>query len=137
MKTPETIEKQEAAKLAILIRTIYGKKSRCSKVSNDLIAGGLPSKAKGSVHNAKIVHVGLVATKTVNAKKKPERRWYETEVLAEFDGPTSEDAASEFLKLLPTRTRQPSTRCITDGPIVAVKPWKQKPNADSTIIRYI
>lgn len=49
----------------------------------------------------------------------------EVENLAEFDGPTCEDADKTFLGMLKTATRSNGVRCKADGKEAPVKMWKK------------
>lgn len=123
-----------AARLCLLIRVVRDKRSRCAKLDG----GGIVPASKGGVFSAKIVHVGMVAVRNVPTKEGGfVTRWHEEENLAEFDGPTSEDAAMQFVKLMPTRTPASAAHCIADGAVTKPVKWKQRSKHDETTVRYI
>lgn len=106
--------------LAIVTRTLGGRISKRAKGEGDR------SKLKT---NSKVTRVSFtrMMQRRVRGSRPPTFKAVriETEVLAEFEGPTGEDAARDFIKLLQSgRTRATGARCLADGPTPPPpKPW--------------
>ena len=103
------------AQLAIVTRIFPQRRNR--------LAIGEGDRSKHRL-NAKVTRVSL--TRMRGALKGSVDRRIDVEVLAEFPGPTGEDAARDFIKLL----QQPRARsadiptCRADGsPPLPLKPW--------------
>lgn len=88
------------------------------------------------VKTRKVAHVGMFIrveklTKAEKAARKAGRHinpkvfYREVENLAEFDGPTCEDACKTFLAMLPKCTRDSGVRCKADGKEAPVKLWRK------------
>jgi hypothetical protein len=115
MKTELIQEAPEATppQLAIVHRTFGNRRSKRAKGEGDR------SKLKT---NSKVTRVSLtrMAQRRVRGSNPPEFKdvRVETEVLAEFEGPTGEDAARDFIKLLQlNRTKASGKTCLADGAV--------------------
>jgi hypothetical protein len=115
MKTELITEAPDAAKpqLAIAVRIFDNRRSKHAK--------GDGSRSRERL-GSKVTHVSWtrMIQKRVRHSKPPEFKpvRIEAEVLAEFEGPTSEDAAREFVKLYQSgRTLSNGAKCLADGPV--------------------
>lgn len=101
----------QAPQLAIATRIFSGRLSKKAKGEGDR------SKART---NSKVTHVSLtrMVTKRVRGSRPPEYKAVriEEEVLAEFEGPTGEDAAREFVRLYQRGASTAKGKCVADGP---------------------
>lgn len=106
--------------LAIVHRTLTGRRSRWAKGEGDR------SKLKTSSKVTRVSFTRMVKRRVVRSNPPAFRDVrVETEVLAEFEGPTGEDAARDFIKLLRSNlTRATGKRCLADGTVPPPpKPW--------------
>lgn len=110
-----------APQLAIAVRIFANRRSRKSKGEGD--------RSKQRL-NSKVTHVSLtrMVQKRVRHSNPPEFKdvRIEVNVLAEFEGPTGEDAAREFVKIYQRgATPAKGVKCLADGPVPPPsRPWK-------------
>lgn len=127
--TTEPAKKTDSAApfLAIATRSFKGV-ARGTKVDG--------MKNKAFIKTRKVAHVGMfvqfeVLDKVNRAAKSKGHPYFmkkvyrEVENLAEFDGPTCEDACKTFLEMLPRCTKASGIRCKADGKEAAVKTWNK------------
>ena len=108
------------------------------KASKGVVKGAKVEGMKNPafVKTRKVAHIGMFeqfevldkSNKALKAKGLPffyKKKFREVENLAEFDGPTCEDACKTFLEMLPKCTRVNGVRCKADGRESPVKLWKK------------
>jgi hypothetical protein len=133
MQAKELIKDEpEKPKLAILTRIIK-RRSKASKLN--LVA---------AVRCVKVCHVAEITYRSVRVPRVSPasfvRLWEEVENLAEFDGPTAEDAANSYCDLLKKCTSidpdAPRAKC--NGPKAKITLWRETiKNPQSTTCRIV
>lgn len=125
MQTELITEAADSAspQLAIVVRIITGRRSKHAKGEGDRSPYRIASKI------TRVSWTRLIKrTKGMHRRleENGDSRRVEVQVLAEFEGPTGEDAAREFVKLYQNgATETNGLHCKADGPASAPpKPWR-------------
>lgn len=126
-----TEKPEEKLQLAIATRIFAGRRSKKAKGKGDRGKERLSSK---------VVHVAWTRLRQRKMRKSAalENIRVETEVLAEFEGPTAGDQAREFIKLMPGRTRDGGgavcCRRSAGAPAQTVDGWQARLRTHGVIV---